>query len=350
MNFWRRSFWKDYWIALRRSREDRRARAFAFKLTLLLAYIVAYLGWLTYFITSEPAGGWILVVGVLPAFVVRLLMKRSHQRDDDALNFSIVGNVREQIQVAPSKEVSDYLAERTFIIATLVLRGSSEVCLRNRATPVAAPVATRQTLNRALRENGLWGKLEPAEATLAGAPDGVWPAEQSNPGVVMTWCEQLRLLRWTLRIDAELMPLAHLPKFDISAAAAILAVGKIPAPGGVLLTSADLLVERDIAGQYAARAIAEMHNRRMLKAASEFDGPAAEFREHFLGPSNDLLVGTKTVEELEDSALRQIGIVAVGRSQYCAYLTSQLSANAPIPFSSFRRDGGSRADSLGEDR
>jgi hypothetical protein len=37
--------------------------------------------------------------------------------------------------------------------------------------------------------------------------DGQWTTEQQNE--VATWCEQLRLLRWTFGIDAELMRLLN---------------------------------------------------------------------------------------------------------------------------------------------
>ena len=49
---------------------------------------------------------------------------------------------------------------------------------------------------------------------LLGAADGSWTVEQQNE--IAKSCEPLRLLRWTLGIDVELLPLAHFPKADFA--------------------------------------------------------------------------------------------------------------------------------------
>src|SRR5205807_1866755 len=103
-----------------------------------------------------------------------------------------------------------YLIERATIIASLVRRAASEVHIQR--SSARAGVITRQIENQLLRRHGLWEKLEQPELEMVSVEDGLWATQQQN-GIV-EWCEQLRLLRWVLRLDAELMPLEHFPQPD----------------------------------------------------------------------------------------------------------------------------------------
>lgn len=285
-------------------------------------------------VRDPESAGWFLVVGIVPAVGVRYLLSRSHRQDDELLNFSIVGNVRQPARTAPAKEVVKYLAERTFIVATLLARASSENFIRTSGVPEGKLIAARQVLNGKLRENGLWEKLEPAEAALASAPDGAWSPEQSSGEAMITWSEQVRLLRWTLRIDSDLLPLAHFPEIDIGLAKSIVDGGKIPSPGRPPLASADLRGEREVAQSFLRRAYVELHSRNLLTAPAEVSGLVDEVRSQSLGASRDFLVGTKTIEEVSEAPLRQVAATAFARFRYCDYLIDQLAAEAPVSFSS----------------
>ncbi len=70
----------------------------------------------------------------------------------------------------------------------------------------------------------------------------------------VTWCEQLRLLRWALRVDDEIMPLAHFPPLYFTLAMMPDDVAKANRP---MLPASDLRAERDTAHAYLARLAAE---------------------------------------------------------------------------------------------
>jgi hypothetical protein len=60
---------------------------------------------------------------------------------------------------------------------------------------------------------------------------------------------------------------------------------------------------------------------------------ARELREELSGPSKDLLVGTKTVGELDDEALALLVAIASARARYSGYLAEQLGLEEPIQYS-----------------
>src|SRR5262249_30631111 len=127
-----------------------------------------------------------------------------------------------------------------------------------------AEVITRQVQNEALRRLGLWEKLEPGEMLLASAADGKWTEEQRVQ--VLTWCEYLRLLRWTLGIDAELIPLAHCPRVDYTLGRDILQLKDDLSrlASGTLRPSWDLRGQRDTALAYFARIVSELSSRSLI--------------------------------------------------------------------------------------
>ena len=332
MAAWRRSFWKALWFALRRSREDKRARAAILSLAVLLVLVLAE-GWLVFVLPVRERHGvfqgsfnaFIIVTGLIAS----LLIRRSNRKQSELLNFSVTGRVTRQSPEQVSLSIRIYLEERTVIVASLLARGASEVYLANNELPVGAEVVTRQIQNSTLRKMGLWEKLHPAENALASAADGLWTAEQ-RMGVI-AWCEQLRLLPWTIGIDAELIPLAHCPKVDYALVHDLLRgrvlIGRTP-----VRAPWDLRGERDIAVEYVARIVAELKARSPIADSLEPDDWRDQLREQSLGASADYLAGAKTIAELAEEPLRLLGIVALSRSHYAGYLADQLSATEPLPF------------------
>ena len=186
--------------------------------------------------------------------------------------------------------------------------------------------------NALLCENGLWDKLEQAEADLTSAADGRWSLEQQNQ--VFMWCEQLRLLRWVIGLDSELVPLAHFPALEFSLSREVLRRGRSQSDKA-LLKSWDVRVQRDVAMEYTARVVAEFKGRGLIAASQELEGWADEFRAKSLGDSTDYLAGARTIGELDDGALRRLGSFAAARERYCAYLVDLLNAIQPFPFSTW---------------
>jgi hypothetical protein len=161
------------------------------------------------------------------------------------------------------------------------------------------------------------------------AADGLWTAE--HRAKIVTWCEQLRLLRWTLRIDAELIPLAHNPPVDYSLVHDLLRDTAVIQTGKPTRASWDLRGERDIALEYFARVVAELKSRSLIAESTELDGWPEEFREKSLGTSVDYLVGPKTVAELNEGPLRLLGMIAHACWEYAAYLVELLSGAGAVP-------------------
>jgi hypothetical protein len=336
MSIWAREFWKSYWIALQRTGRDKRARSIALRITFLLAYLFAYVLFV-FFMEVNAAAGQGIWNAAFYAFIfgtgtiAAILMRRWHRKQDELLNYSLTGRspLRPQDVTDASPELRAYLEERALIVASLLARAASEIYLQHNQLSPGLEVVTRQTQNALLRENGLWNKLEQAEADLVSAADGRWSVEQQNQ--VFVWCEQLRLLRWVIGLDSELVPLAHFPTLDFSLSRDILRRGKSQS-GKPILKSWDIRVQRDVAMEYTARVVAEFKGRGLIADSPELEGWADEFRAQSLGDSTDYLAGARTIGELDDDALRRLGSFAAARDRYCAYLVDLLNAVHPFPF------------------
>jgi hypothetical protein len=333
MSVLRRFFWKSLWFALLRSRQDKRARLVLLSIAALLLWGIAEV-WMVFILPARDGHGLFQMIfnGVVVAagFVASTLIRRSNQKHAELLNFSLTGQNERQIPEQVSSTVRQYLEDRAVIAASLLARAGGEAYLENNEVPPGAEVVTRQIQNSRLRELGLWEKLQPGESALASAADGLWTAEQRMKCIA--WCEQLRLLRWTLGIDAELVPLSHYPETEYS-------VANLPLRGSTLARSAgdtpaswDLRVERDTAFGYFARVIAELKGRSLITDDAELEGWAEELRRDSLGPSVDFLAGAKTIGELSENRLRLLGLIAHARFQFAEYLVDQLQSTEPLPF------------------
>ena len=337
MSIWRRRFWRSYWIALRRSREDKRARLFALKVSLALVYVLAYALMIFILPFREREGIWpiafygfIFGSGATAFFILR----RSHRKQDEFLRYSLTGrDPHLPLESDISSTVRNYLIDRAIILASQVARAASEIYLHQHELAPGLEVVTRQTQNSLLRQNGLWEKLEPAEVERAMSPDGSWTEEQHFEAI--RWCEHLRLLRWTIGVDAELVPLEHFPAIDFSLVNDLLGKESGDLANKSMLRPWDLRVERDIALSYTARVIAELKGRALIPNDVELDGWADQLRENSLGASIDYLAGSKTIGELSNELLRQLALVATTRERYAAYLVEQLSVENPATFAAW---------------
>ena len=329
-------FWKSYWIALRRTGKDKRARTLAAAVTILLACLLSEV--LLVIFISARGGPWaagLLVIMCGTGIAAGILVRRWHRKQDEILEFSLTGRsrLRPRDVADASPDVRAYLEERAVIIASLLARGGSEIYLQGKQHDPGLDVTTRQNQNRLLRERGLWARLEQHESDLASAADGRWSAEQQN--LVVAWCEQLRLLRWVLRLDAELIPLAHLATLDFSLSGDVLQPGNALRSGKSVIKPWDVRVQQDIALEYAARVIAELKSRSLIGGEPELEGWADDFRARVLGQSTDYLAGTRTISELDNGALRLLGWFATARERYSSYLIDQLNASEPSAFSAW---------------
>lgn len=330
---WHRSFWKSFWFALLRSKEDKRARKFVLVILAMLVSILAE-AWVVFVLPAKEGQGTFQVSlnGLVAAtgLIAFFLIRRSNRKQGELLNFSLTGQNVRQFPEQVALTVQSYLEDRTVIVASLLARAAGEIYLASHELPAGAEVVTRQIQNSMLRRLGLWEKLDSAERELIIAADGLWTIEQRMEAII--WCEQLRLLRWTLQIDAELIPLAHSPRPDYSLAHLQLLTRESISNGKPLRASWDLRRERDIALEYAARIVAELRERSLIADSPELSDWTKQLREQSLGASVDYTAGSKTIGDLSDDDLRLLGIIANARAQYAGYLVDQLSAAGPVRF------------------
>ena len=218
-------------------------------------------------------------------------------------------------------------------MASLAVRAGSEAAIRHGHVPDNVEVITRQKLNSILRERGLWATIEPSENELLGSADGEWPADAIEEAP--TWSEQNRVLRWVLRLDEELMPLAHFPRVDYGLARDFLERRVIAA--GRWRSLREICDVRDSAWRFVARAVAELHKRHLISLDDESKKWASDFLGQVEGPSRDFLVGTKTVGELDEKDLRLVGEIALARARYAAYLAGLQEMIEPVGFDEWCR-------------
>lgn len=270
--------------------------------------------------------GFIVATGLIASMLIR----RSNRKQSELLNFSLTGQNTDQSSEQVPLTVRNYLEDRTVIVASLLARAGAEIYLASHTMPAGAEVVTRQIENSRLRKLGLWEKLDSVENALIIAADGLWTAEQRME--VITWCEQLRLLRWTLGIDAELIPLAHYPRVDYSLAHLRRQARESISHVKPLRASWDLRGERDISLQYVCRVIAELKERSLIADSAELSGWTKQLREQSLGASTDYIAGSKTVGDLTEEGLRLLALIANARAQYAGYLVDQLCTPEPVHF------------------
>jgi hypothetical protein len=86
------SFWKSYWIALRRAHNDAHARAFLFKTTLPLLVIAAYLLFFLFIHMRFGGNIWNVVFYIFifgTGAIALVLLRRALSLQDETLKFSL---------------------------------------------------------------------------------------------------------------------------------------------------------------------------------------------------------------------------------------------------------------------
>ncbi len=226
--------------------------------------------------------------------------------------------------------VWQYLVERTIIKANLLARGASESFLNSKEVPDGIVVITRQTQIEHLRKQQLWDKISVEEGDLLRIADGHWASEQIH--LMLPWCEQLRLLRWVLGLDPQIMPLAHFPKPDPSLTPNITKGGQSLFEGKRLANTWDIRLERDIARGYKLRCLSEVQSRGLVDGSPELAEWAMNVRNKLDSPSVDILAGVKAVGELNKNELNSSLGYRIGQRNICRLLDRSIGHDHPIDF------------------
>jgi hypothetical protein len=341
-------FWASVWIAVQRSGRDKRARALLTQLSVALGYLLwlAATQLLRFHQSWKEMGPWTIAFdtaiygsGVVAFSVIRWVHRKNHPT---TLSLAVSPARTDDEVPGPAPSIQRYLAERAAILSSLVRRAASEIDLRRSAARHEA--TTRSNENQLLRKYCLWEKLESPELNLVCVADGEWTVHQQND--LVEWSEQLRILRWVLRLDSDLVPLEHFPRPDVRLASGIADPQRIPAAEMNVLNSWDVRSERDLARLYVARIAAELEVRGKYDVVC--DNWARELRDELYGPSNDLLAGAMTISELADDALMLLAVIASARARYSDYLADQLGAEVAIPYTNWA--GGQTDDECDEGR
>jgi len=230
---------------------------------------------------------------------------------------------------ATAPYVIEYFRTRAIILASLLVRGRNELDLHNHRAEGGMKTIVRREQIQFLRECGLWGALEPAELGLISAADGNWAPEQLNH--LPQWCEQLRVLRWVLKIDTYLLPLSRHPNLDFSVAGSIAKNGDA-IRCKVSLQPLDIRPVRDLAYAYTLSVALEMSRRGLIHPTERLEEKEREMRVGFFQKRGDFVVNGSYLWELENEELWSLFHVACIRHSYCQYIIDQLSANGVRPY------------------
>ena len=231
------------------------------------------------------------------AFAIPLvvLIRRGAKQDDEALTWHIASAPPQTEAKRVSPQIRMYLVERAGILALLLSRYHSESYLATKEIPEGVEFVNRVRTLAVARKESLEAAMEPDESVLLMAPEGQWDVN-ANLAEAMKWSEQLRLLRWTLQVDLELLSLRITPCPDFRQGVKII------------------------------DDLALMREEESCLGAGDLLGPRHD-------PYGGLLAGQLPL----DYDKGPLALRAAQRSQYAAYLAYLLEQNSPIAFSVYKQ-------------
>ncbi len=198
--------WKNLVVLVRRAPKDQRARK------MLLWTFLGSIGLLTYLsIVLLNPGTYILLP---PALIVASLIRRSHKRaDGNFIKLSDAGGNSDTEELTAHR---DQLAGVALVLAAMIDRAGSEALLKTKEMAEGVEIMTRQKLIAMLRSTGRWDTMSSADRELMMFPDGSWDWQQIHDA--FRQIEDLRVLRWVLRIDTYLLPIDQAYRLHLNVA------------------------------------------------------------------------------------------------------------------------------------
>ena len=293
-----KSFWRTYWIAIRRSGRDKRDLKAALLITVGLLFFVGYYGFLliNFLSVSGDAAMAVVVVFVLCAIaLVRYIFEQRDKRKADRAD-----------EAAVDQEVRRRLAEDGFFVAVLLTRAGSEQSIKENEPPPGVTVITRRIQIETLRKLGKWDTLAQPARNLLLLPDGHWSDEQILSA--RPCFETLRCLRWALFLESDLTPLPNIPKMNYKESQKVFENPEKILEGRRLRPIWDIRVERNKADQFFTRCYAEAIGRGLITPETEeTQNWASELNETVRQEHvRDVLAGIQTIAEIEESSLRYL--------------------------------------------
>jgi hypothetical protein len=295
--------WKNLVLLVRRAPKDRRAR------WALLWILLASIGVLAYaaLVLLNP-GTYIMVP---PALLVLWLIRRSHKQAD--AGFIKLSGVAVRSETEELAEHRKELANVALVLAAMIDRAGSEAFLKTKEMPEGTEVITRQRLVAMLRSTGRWEAMSSMDREMMMLPDKMWDWQQISD--VLRQVEDLRVLRWVLRIDTYLLPIEQAYRLHLDAATG-LSGDPMRLQGDGCLQPWEMTEAREYANSYFGRCWAEEQKRGLRIPPEEKTSQTM-----------DALKETPSDLDEEDTSLSHEAIV-----QYAMKLGSQQSGDFLLGF------------------
>jgi hypothetical protein len=303
-----REFWRTFWISIRRARKDARDRKNVLRFIFFLLISILYYGRLIWI--SVLAGGsgdkgtlFIYCIAAALIFIAAGGIWLSNSLDER--------KARIESDRAVDQSLRRRLSIDGFALSVLLSRAGSEQLLREKELPAGVQVITRKAHLEQLQKLDLWNALPGNVRNLLLMPDAHWPGDAI---ILPLSFEALRCLRWVLRVDPKLQPLAHLPTMSYTFAQQLLEKPDRFLAGG-MLDAWDIRVERNFADGFFSRCYAEMIGRGITTGVTPetFAWAQKTYEEARDEQVRDLLVAHETVSELNDDMLRYMVSISFQR-------------------------------------
>lgn len=314
-------FWRTYWIAIRRSKRDRRDLKHVLHLTIYLIIFICYYGSVIWSARAGFDRGTRVILSIAAFFIVTAFVGRwvSNKIDER--------EATKEADLAINKTVRHRLASDGFALCVLLSRAGSEHMLREKILPPEIQVVTRRVHIDQLHKLNEWDHLPTEVRNLLLMPDGHWPLELA--ATIQKSFETLRCIRWVLRVDKALEPLINFPKMNYKTAQELVEKPERLLSGIGMLETWDIRVERNETDVFFSRCYAEAIGRGLVNDEDTNSQTwAINVYESARDIENrDVLVGYETVGELDEMTLRYITGVAFQRYK-CLQLIMNLSDGA----------------------
>jgi hypothetical protein len=306
--------WKNFVLLVRRAPKDRRAMRALIGIFLVVIGLSAYAA-----VVLLNPGSYILG---LPALLVLWLIRRLYMRADEGLiKLSGLEKRNEGNDLARHREE---LATVALVLAAMIDRAGSEAFLKTKEMPEGVEVITRQRLVAMLRSAEIWDVMPSTDREKMMLPDGGWNWQQITDALRQV--EDLRVLRWVLRVDTYLLPIEQAYKLHLNVATELVS-SPTKVQGDGCLEAWEMEEARDYANSYFGRCWAEEQKRGLVappgeqttedelkQAQSEFEQIVRYATELGAQQSGDFLLGSDIVGDSSDEHLKNATMIAWRRA------------------------------------
>lgn len=312
-------FWRNLSLALRRATRDQRALSNLLGAFALLSY-AAYLLWAVTYL--GPWGSVCLTVVMGLAIGGAIFINKKNARDvESVLSLSSPS----ALQINDLREHRIRLANILLCKAIVVDRANNENLHRmGKIDPRREGICRRRTLDLARRPE-LWQTLSVEERDLLISPEGSWKWDAVWPRIIRI--EDVRVLRWILKIDPILTPFEFL-KPDLTAALEITTRPE-QVIGKGCLPPWDLRPAQQAAEQMLNRCIAEGIHRGFLTVEDKEARAQYIHLAQTLGAnqSADLLIGSTIVAETDRQHIEWVAQAALRRTNMLTTVIKYLNSS-----------------------